>query len=321
LLLVLERKYEVDLKNLRDQDLLTQTKQLVQQERKVLTEVLCHLKEVERRRLYSDLGYPSLFRYAVAELKYSEGQAGRRINAIRLIKEIPEIEAKIRSGKLSLTNVSQAQSFFREQRHDTEQKREVLAKLENKSAREGQRELLKLQPEAPLPKERERRVSETHSELRFCVSNELREKIEKFRSLLGPKGAQMGMADLIGEMAGISLETLETKRFGKKRVKSTPAPELRRSKNARQLSKSLRYQVWQKDESKCSLCHSQSNLQVDHIQPVAYGGPATLSNLRLLCFSCNQRQAMKVFGVSRMRGFGLNERLPKGWKFSTLPSA
>lgn len=54
---------------LNDKDLLAQTKQLVQKERKLLTEILHHLREVER---------------------------------------------KIQTGKLSLSNVTQAQSFFRE---------------------------------------------------------------------------------------------------------------------------------------------------------------------------------------------------------------
>src|SRR5690606_12598786 len=90
------------------------TKQLVARERQLLTEVLHHLREVERRKLFSDLGYPSLFAYAVGELKYSEGQAGRRIQAMRLIRLLPEVEQQVAAGSLSLSNVSQAQSYFRE---------------------------------------------------------------------------------------------------------------------------------------------------------------------------------------------------------------
>ncbi|MCB9026576.1 MAG: hypothetical protein H6625_09690 [Bdellovibrionaceae bacterium] len=64
--------------------------------------------------MFLDLGYQSLFEYTVKELKYSEGQAGRRIQAMRLLKEIPEIEKKIESVALSLTSISQAKAFFRE---------------------------------------------------------------------------------------------------------------------------------------------------------------------------------------------------------------
>ena len=186
----------MQLNHLKDQDLLSNTKQLVQAERDVLTKVLHHFREIERRRLFSDLGYASLFDYAVKELKYSEGQAGRRIQAMRLIKEIPELEKKIESGALSLSNISQAQSFFREVAKNSDDsaknssfiskadKLAVLDKLEHKSAREGQRELLKLQPDAALPKERERVITEEKSEIRFVMTKELKIKLEEVRSLL-----------------------------------------------------------------------------------------------------------------------------------------
>ncbi len=104
----------MDLRRLKDQELLSQTKKLVQSEREILTQMLHHLKEVERRKLFSELGYQSLFEYAVKELGYSEGQAGRRLQAMRLIKEFPDIEEKISSGTLNLSNISQAQSYFRD---------------------------------------------------------------------------------------------------------------------------------------------------------------------------------------------------------------
>src|SRR6185503_20452586 len=83
---------------LSDLDLLTRTRELVARERELLTEILRHLHEVQRRRLFSDLGYKSLFEYAVKELAYSEDQAHRRINAMRLLREVPQIETKIETG-------------------------------------------------------------------------------------------------------------------------------------------------------------------------------------------------------------------------------
>ena len=208
---------------LKDSDLLAQTKQLVVQERQLVTKLLHHLREVERRRLYSELGYASLFEYAVKELKYSESQASRRIAAMRLIKEIPEVEAKLNSGALSLSNVSQVSSFFREAKNldprriiHKKEKLAVIAKLENKSTRDAQKELLALQPKAALPKERERIVSEELSEVRFLMSEKLKAKLEDVRSLLGPKGASMSYAELFEELSDIGLTALKSKRFGKK---------------------------------------------------------------------------------------------------------
>src|SRR6187431_3260712 len=126
----------MDLKRLPDTILLQNTKQLAQRERETTLEVLHHLREVERRSLFAVLAYPSLFEYAVKELKYSAGAAHRRIASMRLQKELPEIEKKVESGELSLSVLSQAQVFFKQEKSAVAEKREVLMSLENKSTRE-----------------------------------------------------------------------------------------------------------------------------------------------------------------------------------------
>ena len=277
----------------------------------MLTLILHHLREVDRRKLFSDLGYQSLFDYCVRELGYSEGQAGRRIQAMRLMRELPEIEDKIRTGNLSLSNLSQAQSHFRLAGKTTiKEKTSILTLLENKSAREGQKVLLSLEPRAPLPKERERPLSESHSEVRFVMSEELRTQLEEVRSLLGPKGAKMSLAELLAEMAGLSAHALKEKKFGKKRVRAqntptptptpTPASESPKTANSRKASRADQFKVWERANGKCERCGSKRNLNLDHKLPYALGGLSTAENLRLLCQHCNQRAAIKVFGLRKV---------------------
>ena len=362
---------------LRDKELLKATADLVHRERQVLTLVLHHLREVEKRRLFSDLGYPSLFEDCVRELKYSEGQAGRRIQAMRLLKELPEIESMIKSGSLSLTNLSQAQSYFRDVQKQAIKvdsndqgilqdqplsralKLEILQSLENTSSREGQKRLIEIEQEygrlgaAPaMPKDRERPLAQDYNQVCFAMSPELKEQLEIARSLLGAVGAQMNLNDLILKVPQIAVRELEVKKFGKKR-NPTPAPELDtesllgmglpelpshrlelgltqskaqsiietkptenltakdsrlatnsnlnqsriKSSNPRHIPRANRRAVWDRDGGKCVCCSSRRNLNFDHIQPVALGGESDESNLRLLCFQCNQRQAIKTFGV------------------------
>ena len=209
----------MNLKTLTDSLLLSKTKSLVQSERQLLTEILHHLREVERRKLFSDLGYSSLFDYAVRELGYSEGQAGRRIQAMRLLRELPQLEAKIESGALNLSHLSQAQSYFREAKKaekpiEPAAKLEIIQKLESKSAREGQKILLELSPRLAIPKERERVLTPELSEVRFVMSEELKERIERVKALLGPKALGLGFAELIALMAEHTEETLRKKKFG-----------------------------------------------------------------------------------------------------------
>ena len=214
-----------EIRSLRDTELLASTKSLVEREREITTRVLRHLAEIERRKLFAELRCGSLFEYAVRELRYSEAAAARRIQAMRLLREIPALEEKIESGALSLSNISQAQSYFREIRKAepqrvlrAEDKIEVLTKLEDKSAREGERILLSMTPPSVLPRERERVVSPEHTEVKFLMDQNLKSKLDEVRSLLGPKGSSMTLAELMLEMASLSSERLQEKRFGKRRV-------------------------------------------------------------------------------------------------------
>lgn len=323
----------MNLNLIQDAELLVQIKTFVQSERDLLVKILHHLREIERRRLFSDLGYKSLFDYAVGELKYSEGQAGRRIQAMKLLKDLPQLETKIATGVLNLSNVQQAQTFFREVQAaeprrivTPQEKLDVLEKLENKSVRDAQRELLKINSTQALPKEKERIVTDKVSEVRFLMSDELKAKLEGIRALLGTKGAMMSYAHLFDVMSDLSLSALESKQFGKKRTQEaktkTKTSDNRKSvfqeaavsvetqinkaldatskvnlsSDSRYISKALKHQVWQRDKGTCTNCGSQRNIQYDHIKPLALGGSTTFDNLRLLCFHCNQRASTKIFG-------------------------
>ena len=83
----------------RDKELLKNTVVLVNKERKTLKEILEHLAEIQRRRLYADLGYSSLFKYVVKELHYSEGAAARRVKALALISSKPIALKMIEKGE------------------------------------------------------------------------------------------------------------------------------------------------------------------------------------------------------------------------------
>ena len=100
------------LKKLSNDQLLLQTKNLVQKERQINILVLQHLQEIEKRKLYLERGFPSLFEYTVKELGYSHSAAYRRIKAMRLCRDIPQATSKIKTGDLNLTTASQLQTFF-----------------------------------------------------------------------------------------------------------------------------------------------------------------------------------------------------------------
>jgi hypothetical protein len=110
---------------------LADAKSLAQKERTLTTQILWHLREIDRRKLYADLKYSSLWEYVIKELGYSEGTAYRRIAAARALAAMPELEAKLNQGSLNLTAVAAVLKEFKGA--STAERREVFAAIENKS--------------------------------------------------------------------------------------------------------------------------------------------------------------------------------------------
>ena len=126
----------MDLRHIAGEVLLQDTKKLARREREIISQVLHHLREVDRRKLYAELGFSSLFSYCTDELKYSPDQAQRRICTCRMLAALPEIEKKLDDGSLNLTILGMANSYFKENNLDTNDKREVLDQISNKPKRE-----------------------------------------------------------------------------------------------------------------------------------------------------------------------------------------
>lgn len=261
------------LNHLTDKQLLIETKFLVQEDNRITLQLLFHLKEIEKRKLYSDLGYPSLFKYIVVELGYTGGAAARRIKSFRLLKEVPEIKKNIVNGSLSLSNLSKAADLFsKENITDKEEKKEILKSIENTSARECDK---KLSSFGKLDLE----VRHLHV-INISVSDETHEKFEKIRGLLAFE--RLTKEDIFARIFDIAIEHLEEKRF-KTKTKAT-----QQSSNTRYIPAGVKKTIYERDRV-CSKCGSNYLLQIDHIKPYSLGGKTELNNLRLLCHSCNQR--------------------------------
>ncbi len=302
-----------NLSKLTDKNLLGALKNLVGEERKIITLVLLHLREVENRRLFATLGFSSLYDYCRSELGYSEASAQRRISAMRLLKEVPEVEKKINSGALTLNVISQAQSFFREKAKideplKTHEKIEILHKFENKSVREVEREIFAMSPERILHnKEKIRAIGLDQSEIKFIANSNLLKKLGKLKALLAHKSTNLNMAELIETMADISLSKLDPEKQTQKKSINQKSPpvtdEALRKQQSRHIPTELRREVWKRDKGFCQYtshtgkkCNSQYGLEVHHKHAFAKGGVHTLENLTLHCFAHNQLEAMREFG-------------------------
>ena len=122
---------------LKDHELNIKIKNLTHEERKLTQTILDHIAEVDRRKLYLKLAFPSLFEYLTKEIGYSAGAAQRRIDAARLIQKFPEVGQKIENGSLNLAQISKTQQTFRQVKKESgvavplDAQKRVIEKLEN----------------------------------------------------------------------------------------------------------------------------------------------------------------------------------------------
>jgi hypothetical protein len=77
--------------------------------------VLLHILEIEDRKLYLDLGYPSMFAYLTQAFKYSEASAYTRLSSARLLRHVPEATQKLANGSINLTQLTQLQKCLKHQ--------------------------------------------------------------------------------------------------------------------------------------------------------------------------------------------------------------
>ena len=325
-------KSAMNLRSLSDEILLENTLRLAKRERETTLEVLQHLREVERRSLYAVLAYPSLFEYTVKELKYSAGAAQRRIASMRLLKELPEkealnVEEKIERGELTLSALSQAQSFFKHEKSTQEEKKEVLLSIENKSTREVERELVARSTDPQIfVAEKLRPVSKTCTELKLLVNEDFLGELEELRAFLAAKYPKASIKELLAYALTQTLKDLrpkapkviqETQRINsskiveKKLTKAKTLAEKNSNKNSRYIPVQVRREVWQRDRGHCTYvnpltkkcCSSKHGLELDHIHPHALGGDSSTENMRLRCKAHNQLAAVQSFGRRHMRTF------------------
>ncbi|HXH76133.1 MAG TPA: HNH endonuclease signature motif containing protein [Bacteriovoracaceae bacterium] len=282
----------MNLKHLTDSTLHIDTLKLVTREREATSQILHHLQENDRRKLYSEYKCASLFAYCVKILGYSESSAQRRIVAARLLRYIPEIEEKIEQGSLSLSNIGQANTFFKDYKIEKiEEQKKILNQIEDMSKKDCEKMLLGISGEKKPARESNKRISKDKVKVSIILSDETQAEVEKLKALLGK---DISMNELIMFMAKTAIAKVEKDKFKQTdRPRSLPMAEVKRVPSAE-----VKREVYRRDKC-CTKCGSQFRLNFDHREAYALGGKADISNMQLLCFNCSTpQQAFNIWGAS-----------------------
>src|SRR5262245_48115308 len=101
-----------DLQGIPDAELLCRLAELVEQARRVESDLVAHIGEVDERRLFARLAFPSMFAYCTEGLHLSEAEAYRRITVARAARKHPAILDVLRDGRLHLSGLARLVPFL-----------------------------------------------------------------------------------------------------------------------------------------------------------------------------------------------------------------
>jgi len=294
--------------------------------------VIEYLAVVEAKLIYAELGFSSLFEFCTKDLGYSDASAYRRIESMRLLKTIPlarkeEISSKIESGEISLTNLSLVQNFIKTEKKVTgktytpEEKLELIEATQNKSKREVERALAQVQP-LILPREKERVVSQSQTEIHFLADQKLMEKFARVKELRAHANPSLTYAEMFELMTEFYLKHQDptekaNRAEERKTTRDQPTKEQRAQKvessgpgsvtspaksktaitaRSRFIPSAIKHAVWKRDLGSCTYmdpkstrrCGTRFGLELDHIHPYSMWGEHSVENLRLRCKHHNQ---------------------------------
>ncbi len=271
---------------------------------------------MQNRLLHLKMGYPSLLAFCVQELKYSESTAYRRISALRLSTEVPELKEQLQSGELTFQAVAQVQTFINQEKkhshkiYSVSEKICLVKEVTSKNTRQIEQLLAEKSPCLIKP-ETSRQISATQRQVVITISNELDNKLKDLRSRYSHKNPNPTLAELIEILSDeiLKREQTKTQRAHENfRKKPLSADEVMRQKTTKRayIPVGIRYEVRRRSQSMCSYvdqqtgkrCESKHQLEIEHIQPLALGGSNDITNLRLACRNHNMYFA-KQAGLNR----------------------
>ena len=285
------RFLRAELQSYDNRQLLSKLRNLNNRERNLKVKILFYLREIDRRKLYLELGFGSMFDFCTKHLGYSRSAACRRIRAARCMGRFPEIAVMLSSGELSISTAALASGII-----NPENKKEILNKVRGRSCREAEEELARLRPVKRSPekirtvftlkpaktekmestpdagsreksvdvdskskvaadnkKQSERVKLEREFKLEFMVNDKTMKKIKKAKSLLSTRYPKgINLELLFNELLDIYLQRNDPER----RVIKNNSPDNKSGRNSpartRHIPRRIKYEVYKRDGGRCS---------------------------------------------------------------------
>lgn len=277
---------------MKNDELLADTKAVLQRERACTVEFLERLIEIERRNLHLIQSYSSLYSFCVKGLKLSEDQAQRRILCTRAAARFPSVLPMLRSGELSVSGLAKMAKHLTIDNHQ-----ELLKEARNKSKRAIERMLAE-----QFGKETERPKIDPAKDgrwtVRFGMSARGKALLDRAREL----HPDASVEELFERSLDMFVAASEKRKF-KTTDRPRTEPPADAPAGARGISDAVCRAVASRDRCRCAYvspegerCAERSGLEFDHIIPVVHGGKSIVDNIRLLCRGHHRLATEQTFG-------------------------
>ena len=270
-----------------DDELLRRLSDLLRHSRRVESELVVHIGEVDERRLYAREASPSMFAYCTEVLHLSEHEAYLRIAVARASRKHLRLLEMLSDGRLHLSGVAKLAPHLTEANRQT-----LLERAAHKSKRKIEELVAELspKPDVPatirkLPARQEKSQPTLGSQLgpdrvpipppvpapvgraqptiveplapsrykvQFTASAELNHKLERLRALMRSSVPDGDLAAIIEEAVTEKLERLESKRFGKTGAPRKNLEETDASPSSRYIPAAVRRAAIERDGSQCT---------------------------------------------------------------------
>ena len=129
------------LTSLADDELVRRLSELVSHSRRVESDLVAHIGEVDARRLYAREAASSMFAYCTERLHLSEAEAYLRITVARAAREHAVLLTMLRDGRMHLSGIAILLPVLTRENHDT-----LLARATHRSKRQIEELVAELLP-------------------------------------------------------------------------------------------------------------------------------------------------------------------------------
>jgi hypothetical protein len=134
------------LRSVPDDEVLRRLSELVSRSRRIEGDLIAHIGEVDRRRLFSRQAFPSMFAYCTQSLHLSEAEAYRRITVARAARRHPVVLEMLQDGRLHLSGLARLAPLLTADNCD-----ELLRRATHLSTRQIEQLVAELSPRPDVP--------------------------------------------------------------------------------------------------------------------------------------------------------------------------